>query len=278
MPWLHRESGHERLYSILAAQIKAYRPDVLYSMAIETIGSDFLRSVREYYRLAIVQHAAPFPSHDFSEYDLALSSLPNQVDYFGQQGMKAELFRLGFEPTILDCLSSADRQFDIVFAGGLGRHHRHGTQILEELSKRHQVGGWGYGIENMPENSSIREVYRGPVWGREMYQVLRNARIVFNRHIDIAEDYANNMRLYEATGIGTFLLTDQKRNLADLFDPAREVVAYRDADECLDLAEYYLTHDVERETIARAGQQRTLREHTYYQRMQELLDIVHRYL
>jgi hypothetical protein len=247
-------------------------------MAIETIGSDFLRSVRKYYRLAIVQHAAPFPSHDFSEYDLALSSLPNQLDCFRQQGMKAELLRLGFEPHILDCLSSTDRRFDLVFVGGLGRHHQEGALILEELSKRHEVSVWGYGIEDMPENSSIREVYNGPVWGKEMYEVLQNAKIVFNRHIGVAEDYANNMRLYEATGIGTLLLTDQKRNLADLFDPAREVVAYRDADECLDLAEYYLTHDVERETIARSGQQRTLREHTYYQRMQELLDIVHRYI
>jgi spore maturation protein CgeB len=86
------------------------------------------------------------------------------------------------------------------------------------------------------------------------------------------------MRLYEATGVGTFLLTDHKRNLADLFEPGREVVAYRDADECVELAGYYLTHDEEREAIARAGQQRTLREHTWYHRMQELVDIVRCYL
>jgi hypothetical protein len=34
----------------------------------------------------------------------------------------------------------------------------------------------------------------------------------------------------------------------------------------------------EREAIARAGQERTLREHTWYHRMQELIDIVERYL
>jgi spore maturation protein CgeB len=38
------------------------------------------------------------------------------------------------------------------------------------------------------------------------------------------------------------------------------------------------THDEEREEIARAGQRRTLTEHTYYHRMQELVDIVQRYL
>jgi hypothetical protein len=203
VPWLYLEPNPKWLYSILAAQVKAYRPDVFYSMAIETIGSDFLRSVRGYYRLAVLQHAAPFPSHDFSEYDLALSSLPNQADYFRQQGMKAELFRLGFEPRILERLSLTDSSFDVVFVGGLGNHHRHGTHVLEQLCRRYKVGVWGYAIGAVPKESPIREVYNGPVWGADMYQVLRNARIVFNRHIDVAEDFANNMRLYEATGVGT---------------------------------------------------------------------------
>jgi hypothetical protein len=278
MPWPYQERSREWLYSILAAQVKAYQPDVLYSMAMETIGSDFLRSVKGHCRLAVAQHAAPFPTHDLSEYDLALSSLPNQVDYFRQQGMKAELFRLGFEPRILDHLSTTNKRFDIVFVGGLGRYHRQGIRILEELSRRHRISVWGYGIDDLTESSPIREVYRGPIWGVDMYQVLRDAKIVFNRHIDVAEDYANNMRLYEATGVGTLLLTDNKRNLTEMFEPRKEVIAYRDADECVDLAGYYLTHDDEREAIARAGQERTLREHTYYHRMQELVDIVRRYI
>ena len=41
---------------------------------------------------------------------------------------------------------------------------------------------------------------------------------------------------------------------------------------------YYLEHDNEREAIAHAGQERTLRAHTEYQRAQELLEIVHKYL
>ena len=48
--------------------------------------------------------------------------------------------------------------------------------------------------------------------------------------------------------------------------------------ECVELIRYYLDHDKEREAIARAGQKRTLTEHTYYQRMQELADLVSKYL
>ena len=109
-----------------------------------------------------------------------------------------------------------------------------------------------------------------------MYQQLQRAKIALNIHIDLAENYAANMRLYEATGVGTMLVTDAKLNLHELFEPGKEVVAYRTPEECAELIAHYLEHPVEREAIASAGQQRTLREHTYYHRMQELVEIIGR--
>ena len=44
------------------------------------------------------------------------------------------------------------------------------------------------------------------------------------------------------------------------------------------MIEYYLQHDEERETIAHAGQRRTLPDHTYSDRMQELVDIIRQYV
>ena len=117
----------------------------------------------------------------------------------------------------------------------------------------------------------------GQAWGRDMYRILYNSKITLNHHGDIAP-YANNCRLYEATGTGTLLITDWKVNLHEMFEIGTEVVAYRTPEECAELIQYYLEHEDERETIAKAGQQRTLREHTYYHRMQELIDIVYKYL
>jgi spore maturation protein CgeB len=117
----------------------------------------------------------------------------------------------------------------------------------------------------------------GQVWGREMYEILHCSKIALNHHGDIAP-YANNMRLYEATGVGTLLVTDWKENLHEMFDPGKEVVAYHTPEECAELIQYYLEHDDERRAIAHEGQQRTLREHTYYHRMQELVDIIRKYL
>ena len=118
----------------------------------------------------------------------------------------------------------------------------------------------------------------GQLWGCEMYQVLRHSKITLNHHIGVAGAYANNMRLFESTGVGTLLLTDWKKNLSDMFEPGTEVVAYRTAEECIELMNYYLEHDEERASIAWNGQQRTLREHNYFQRMGEFVEIVRRYV
>jgi len=111
-----------------------------------------------------------------------------------------------------------------------------------------------------------------------MYEIFYKSLITLNHHIDVGGAYAGNGRLFEATGMGTLLVTDWKKNLHEMFEPGKEVVCYRTPEECAEMVQYYLGHDEERKAIARAGQQRTLREHTYYQRMQELSDIVHKYL
>jgi spore maturation protein CgeB len=94
----------------------------------------------------------------------------------------------------------------------------------------------------------------------------------------VAEGYANNMRLYEATGVGTILITDFKSNLNDLFEVGKEVETYKTKEELLEKIEYYLTHETERKIIAEAGQRRTLKDHTYRVRMIELSGILSKYL
>ena len=267
-------------YDILAAQIKHYKPDVLLNQAMHGISSRFLREMKPYVRLLGGQHAATrLPdSENWGCYDLVISSFPPTIDYFRQKSIPAELNRMGFEPRVLSSLKASDRTFDVSFIGSFHSVHGSRVALLETLCDRfEQIRIWGPGIDHLSPTSAVRKCYVGQAWGREMYQILRDSKMTLNHHGDIAP-YANNMRLFEATGVGTLLIADWKVNLPEMFEPGKQVVAYRSPEECAELIQYYLEHAEEREAIARAGQQRTLREHTYYQRMQELVDIVRRYL
>ena len=277
VPWLSRTNPFWR-YDILTAQIRHYKPDVLLNNDI-FLSSAYFRSVKPRLRLLIGSHGSPLPKNrDFGVYDVMLSVVENFVDYFRKEGVNSELLRLGFEPLVLERLNSTKLSIPISFVGQVGRVHASRQHWLEYLCQRLPVQVWGPSTNDVRDDSPVIRCHQGGAWGIEMYKILHRSLITLNHHIDVADDYAGNARLFEATGTGTLLVTDWKTNLHKMFEPGEEIVAYRSPDECAEMIQYYLEHEEARRAIARAGQQRTLRDHTYYQRMQEFEAIVQNYL
>ncbi len=116
----------------------------------------------------------------------------------------------------------------------------------------------------------LRARMRPAVFGLAMYQTLQRSQVTLNSHIDVSPASASNRRLFEGTGVGSCLLTDHKANLSSLFEPDREVVTFSSTAECIERAQWLLDHPRERREIARAGQRRTLSDHTFAQRAGEL--------
>jgi hypothetical protein len=266
-------------YETLAAQIRHYKPDVLLNQAMDGHIGHFLREMKFDVALLVGQIASPLPSgDDFGCYDLIISSLPNLVEYFRRIGISAERHLFGFEPEILGRLASHDKSIPVSFVGGISRDHQSRLAWLEYICRHIEIEAWGYGVEALPQDSWIRKRYKGKAWGIGMYQVLSDSKITINHHIGIASSYANNMRLFEAAGVGCLLITDWKVNLDDILHVGSEVIAYRNPEECVEKIRQYLEGDSERNTIASAGQKRVLEHHTYRRRMEELVEIVRPYL
>jgi spore maturation protein CgeB len=279
VPWASRPRQNQWLYDILAAQIRHYKPDVVFNQVMNGLDSRFLQEMKRHFRLLVGQHAATqlADTEDWAVYDLVVSSFPPTVDWFRSRQVPAALNRLAFEPRVLSYLMDEERNIPASFIGSFHPIHSTRIQWLEHICSTSQVQVWSPHMSHLPTSSCIHRTYVGPAWGREMYQVLRNSLLTLNHHGNIPP-FANNLRLFEATGVGTLLLTDWKENLHEMFEPGKEIIAYRTPEECAELTRYYLDHEDERQAIARAGQARTLREHTFYQRMQSLVEIVSRYL
>jgi SAM-dependent methyltransferase len=126
----------------------------------------------------------------------------------------------------------------------------------------------------LPVDSAIRAHHHGHAWGIEMFRLLGRARVVINRHADFAGQYANNMRLYEATGMGACLVTERKANLGDLFALGTEIIEYTSPTQVVNLVRELLDDDVRRGEVAGAGQRRTLREHSYRARTEAMSKVI----
>jgi len=263
--------------TILLAQIEAFKPDLILNQDAFHVDTALMRRIKGIGKPVLLGQVgiAPSRGQDWTIYDLMLSQLSATVEFFRRAGVRAEVNHLAFEPAVLDALPAKPAQdIDISFVGTVSPDHTQRIALLEAVAARYQLALFGNPPRALPASSSLHRCFRGEVWGADMYQALRRAKITLNSHIDMAGREAGNMRLFEATGVGAFLLTDFKDNLHNLFAPEREVVAWRSVDECLAAVDRYLANDDVRSTIAKAGQTRTMAQHTYRHRAAEILALV----
>ena len=264
---------------IALEQIRRLSPEVLYLQDLNLATPEFLSAIRPFTKLIVGQIASKVPPQiDLQGFDLLFSSFPHFVRDFRKRGITAYYQPLAFDPRVLQDKKQQGKFHEVTFVGTLSADHSRRMEFLEKLQTHMPFDCWGYQISPLAKESRMHERYQGEAWGREMFALLQASFITLNYHVDAAEQCANNMRLFEATGCGALLITDYKENLQDLFDVGREIVAYRSLDECVDLIRFYGHHRDEAQQIAKAGQARTLRDHTYEIRMGQTAEILERHL
>ncbi len=263
--------------TILLAQIEEFRPDLVLNQDIFHIDTGLARRIKAVGNPVLIGQVGLVPPRggDWAIYDLMISQLPTVVQSFRALGIRAEVNHLAFEPAVLDALPEApEADIDISFVGTVSADHQQRIALLEAVAGRYDLKLWGNRPHALPASSPLHRCFQDEVWGAEMYRVLRRSRITLNSHIDLAGREAGNMRLFEATGVGTFLLTDFKDNLDTLFAPDREVAVWRSIDDCLKVIGRTIGDDTGRAAIARAGHARTMAQHTYRHRAAEILALV----
>jgi hypothetical protein len=281
VPFLRIKFRSDWEKSILRQQIDKLKPDVLLLHDPSILTPELRKFVKQKKIFLIGQQAAYVPTKEVCNlFDLILTSSPHFVDRIKRMGTNAEYFRIAFEETILPRLVKAPNQYGAVFVGGFSKHHMDIIDTFEFAAEKVKIDFWGYGAKKkLPSESPILRTYHSEAtFGIDMYNVLYNSKIAINRHIRSSENFANNMRLYETTGVGTMLLTDRKTNLGELFKVGKEIEDYGSKEELVEKINYYLKYDKKRKDIATAGQKRTLRDHTYKKRMTELIRILERYI
>ena len=77
-------------------------------------------------------------------------------------------------------------------------------------------------------------------------------------------------RIFEVNGCGGFQLSYYVEGIANCYLPDREIVIYADVDDLIEKIRFYLKHDALRESIAEAGYNRTMQEHTFAHRFKNV--------
>jgi len=184
--------------------------------------------------------------------------------------------------------------YDVSFVG-----MRHGNRG-EIIKKLNQNGikvecfgnGWPKGKVSLKEmnrifsqtkinlnfsNSSVK------ISPRHISKVFLKRRVDKLIKIDNPKNWINNVksllaknkkqikeRNFAVPASGSFLLTDYIEDLKEYYKIGKEIVCFKDIKDLVYKINYYLKHDEERESIARNGYERTIRDHTYENRFNEI--------
>jgi len=261
-----RENGYSG-DDIMFEQIRRYSPDVVYTQGIWSISHDTREELGHCVKLFVAQVAMRMDTFGRTQYDAVFTAVPQYVDRFKDAGVNSFYLALAFDPRVLDAVGPQDRDYAVTFVGSIAADHEMRRKVIERLAEI-GIDCWG------PGDYGLGNRHNGAAWGLDMFEILCRSRITVNCNIDFVKPYGGNMRLYEGTGCGALMITDDLANLGELFEVGKEVVAYDSPEGCLDAVKYYTAHPDEAAEIAKRGQERTLRDHTYTQRMEYVAGIL----
>ena len=270
---------------ITRQQVDIFQPDILYVTDPITFDSHFIRTLSWKPRLIVGWRAAGIPlKTDWSEFDVMLSNWTGCWKLAPQLGAKSvEYFLPAFPSVLAKETRDVESDRDVVFCGQWTDQHQYRNQLLTTVAEKldqhkHTISYFLHLPTSTELPEKINHHLQPAVWGIDMYRTLKRGKIALNAAIDMAKGEGPNMRIFEATGSGTFLLTQNYCNLSQFFEPDVEVVAFNNEDELIEKILYYLSHPEERAAIARRGQERCLREHSIRERVLQLDEILRRHL
>lgn len=169
-------------------------------------------------------------------------------------------------------LKNIKKKYNVVFSGQYTLRREKLFAKLTSLGDKFII--WGYSDWG---KSSLSAHYKGLLPSVEcMLQKFRESKIVINVQTGGDKDPSEvvSLRAFEATGMGTFLLNWWHKPIDDFWEDGKEIVNFKSPEEALIKAKYFLSHEKEREKIAKAGWERTKKDHTFKLRFKKMFEIV----
>lgn len=149
--------------------------------------------------------------------------------------------------------------------------NRERIHVLNKLAEKYQVTF--YTKEKDLSKLSDKITIKPGVSFDILTHIYRKSKINLNITLHCIETGASQ-RILDVMAAGGFMLSNYQEELEEMFVPGEEIVLYHNEQELEELVAYYLTHDEERERIARKGQEKVLREYDMRLWIEKMLQYV----
>lgn len=224
--------------------------------------------------------------------DWAVTFYPPALDYYRRFDSRAIYLPWGVNPEIYKP-QKTEKDIAVSFVGSYKPVRQQFFDFLKARGIEATVygNGWPNGLvtyEKMTEifNRSKINLHLDappPLWSIKSFArffVKRTEQGLtpdFNNFFNNIKTLSNRRRYpklharpFEVLACEGFLITSDAAGLKESYQDGKEIVIYRSAADLYEKIKYYLNHGAERERIAKAGYERTIRDHTWQKRFTEI--------
>jgi spore maturation protein CgeB len=282
-----RNPGLMRLYAEVESRVRGEGIDALIVDNCPPYHPDWLRGLSTYKVLRTSDGPLCAYDRDFAyvhAYDHVLYHSPAYSRHMGMEeklryvgAKRTEFWPIGLFDSAYDSgiseqsLFGRRRDIDVIF---IGAQHVGKMPLLAKVKKAFGSRCQMYGLSSLKRNLYFNLRHGFPAWVRpvafERYIPLyQRAKIGFNLH-NRGKYTVGSFRLFELPANGVMQISDGGEYLDRFFKVGEEIVRYEKADELIDRIQYYLTHDEERECIARKGYHRVLTDYRFKPSLQRV--------
>ena len=281
------------LEEILLGQIEEHATDVFYDLDPMRYGSDFVKKLPGCVKTTLAWRAAPSRGADFSAYDAVVCNFPSIIKQYHGRGWRAEYLSPAYDPEMNPYAANTDRRIDVLFVGGYSRHHMRRARVLDVVaSLRHRFSVVfcldRSRLTRLAESRMFRlfplhnrrppdtsAVTQAPVFGRDLYAKIGNAKIVLNCAVDMAGADRGNMRCFETTGCGALMVSDIG-NYPSGFVDKKTMMLYESEDEAIAVIEDALENTERSRQIAVQAHQMVGTEYSKTKQWKDFNDLLGR--
>ncbi|WP_052404889.1 CgeB family protein [Bacillus rubiinfantis] len=279
-------SDRERIQT-LYNKIQTFKPDVILSLN-RSLTPDTIARLKRYnipLGLYLVDDPYLITYHLplARQYQFVITEDSGSVPVYRNHGIKALHLPLAVNPSFYSPMEVSDQyKSDICFVGSaLPNRLRLFDELTPYLRKKKFIiiGRWW---ERLKHFAILKpHILNRTIPPQETAKYYNGAKIVLNIHRipnDVNRNprnipaYTPNNRTFDIAACKAFQLATCRRDLKNYYHLGEEMICYQGIEDLKQKIDYYLQHEAERNEIAERAFARTLEDHTYIVRFQELIN------
>lgn len=263
----------------VARSVRRERPDVVLVVNGGVLEPSLVRELSSLSTLLFWAfdslHYFPNLVRTFGAYAVIACFSRVDADRVRNEGYNSMYLPIGYDPLVFGPQANSKLRTKVGDVTFVGARYPSREVLFNEIAEGADLQIWGGGWRPKPwrpryyrRRTTLERLSMGNADRRTANVIYQSSKICLNAH---GPWDGLNPRVFEIPGAGGFQLCDDQPDLAEMFEPGREVETFGSPSEALEKIRFYLAHDDARRRIAAAGQKRARREHTLASRLSRLL-------